>query len=246
MEYLLVEPEFPINLGSVARVLMNFGIRHLHIVNPKCKLDDKEVKMFAKKAYSLVQNAKVYDTMDDAINKIKPNLVIGTTGVHDRFRKGIMRKNIPLKDAKAKLERKGKFLIVFGREGTGLNRHESGLCNFFITVPTSNKYPVMNLSHAVAVVGYELEYENVAKKKNKVRNIDKVGNIKYIYNMFNSFVDVLAGKTRLRKSNKIKQSFKNVISRGMPTPTEANSLIAVFNRAKTVIGKEFKDNPGKK
>jgi len=44
----LVEPEFPINIGSVARVMANFGFDNLYLVKPKA-LDDTAY-MFAEQA----------------------------------------------------------------------------------------------------------------------------------------------------------------------------------------------------
>ena len=240
MHYLLVEPEFPINLGSVARVLMNFNVKKMHIVNPKADLKSKEVRMFAKSAYTLVKNAAIYETVDEAVQKIKPDLIVGTSGVRGRFRKGIMRKDMTLRDARKKLQQyKGKILIMFGREGNGLDEHESSLCNFFITIPTSDKYPVMNLSHCVAVVAYELEHIAPAQRA------QEIGDIENICKIFNQFVDNITLMTHVRKSYKIKRSFRNVISRGMPSYIEANSIAALFYRAQKCTGKTLKTALGK-
>lgn len=227
-EYLLIEPEYAINLGAIARVLMNFGVKRIHIVNPKVSLDDPQVIMFAKRAYPLIKKAKIYDTVDDAIKKIKPKLIIGTTGVKKRFRRGIMRKVIPLPEAREKVKRKGKILILFGREGTGLNKYESSLCHFFVMIPTCDAYPVMNLSHAVAVVAYEME--NI-----KWEDAEDIGDIEQLCATFNMFVDTVDMVTDVRKKDKIKQSFRNVVSRGLPAPKEAHSLIAILYRAQEVI-----------
>ena len=233
MEYILIEPEFPINLGAICRALMNFGVTKLHIVNPKVDLQNKEVKMFAKKAYVLIENADIYENMEHAIIKIKPKVIVGTSGVKGWFRRGIMRKMIPLKEVKDKLRGKGKKLIVFGREGLGLNEHESSLCNFFINIPTSQHYKVMNLSHALTVIAYELE--NIEPIKDK-----EIGDINNLCRTFNGFVDTLGFMTQIRKEQKIKGSFKNVISRGLPTPNETNSLLAVLHRAEKVLGQKLK------
>jgi len=232
MEYLLVEPEFPINLGAIARALMNFGVKKIHMVNPQVDLNEKEIKMFSKKAYSLIKNAKIYNSMEEAVVKIKPDLTIGTSGVRGRFRRGIMRKMISLKKVGEKLNRQGKILVVFGREGTGLNEKESALCNYFVTIPTAEEYPVMNLSHSVAVVAYELEQIKSGKQD--------IGDIENTCRMFNSFLDTLSLMTQIRKGDKIKQAFRNVISRGEPTEIEANCIVASFHRAEKVLGKGLK------
>jgi TrmH family RNA methyltransferase len=50
----------------------------------------------------------------------------------------------------------GNVGLVFGREDYGLYNEELARCDVVCTVPTSPEYPVMNLSHAVAVLLYEL------------------------------------------------------------------------------------------
>ena len=46
--------------------------------------------------------------------------------------------------------------IVFGREVNGLDNEDIALCNELISIPSSDAFPSLNLSHAVMVVAYEL------------------------------------------------------------------------------------------
>ena len=46
--------------------------------------------------------------------------------------------------------------MVFGRESTGLTREEILKCDVLVSIPASKAYPVLNLSHAVAIILYEL------------------------------------------------------------------------------------------
>lgn len=50
----------------------------------------------------------------------------------------------------------GLVSILFGREDKGLSNAELKSCDIIMSIPTSLQYPSMNLSHAVAVVLYEL------------------------------------------------------------------------------------------
>jgi TrmH family RNA methyltransferase len=57
----------------------------------------------------------------------------------------------------AKLQGKeGTVALLLGREDCGLNSEELALCDMLVSVPTSDEYPVMNLSHSAAVLFYEL------------------------------------------------------------------------------------------
>ena len=50
----------------------------------------------------------------------------------------------------------GILTLVFGREDFGLLNEELRKCDFIVHIPANPAYPVLNLSHAVAVILYEL------------------------------------------------------------------------------------------
>jgi tRNA/rRNA methyltransferase len=54
------------------------------------------------------------------------------------------------------LASQGPIALVFGPEPSGLTSLEVSRCDHLISVPTSAEYPVLNLSHAVAICVYEL------------------------------------------------------------------------------------------
>jgi TrmH family RNA methyltransferase len=45
---------------------------------------------------------------------------------------------------------------VFGNEVNGLEREDLALCHEFISIPSSDAFPSLNISHAVMIVAYEL------------------------------------------------------------------------------------------
>ena len=49
---------------------------------------------------------------------------------------------------------------VFGNERTGLTEEELDECTMGVTVPSSDSFPSLNLSHAVQIVAYTLFREN--------------------------------------------------------------------------------------
>ncbi|MFQ6073451.1 MAG: RNA methyltransferase, partial [Methanosarcinales archaeon] len=173
IQIILVQPKYEGNLGSVARVMKNFGFKKLILVNP-CKID-KTAKIMSAHAKDVLENAIIVNSIEDAI--IESDIVVGTTGrlrLPNRSRlrregrrfagvRGIKKDEhirMPFftpKELKNKLNgRSGVIAILFGREDNGLSNTELKLCDMILTIPTSEEYPIMNLSHAVAVVLYEL------------------------------------------------------------------------------------------
>lgn len=160
LSVVIVEPETPGNIGSVARVMKNFGVRRLLLVNPKCNYLDGEAygrAMHARdilKAAAVVKNFSYLKRFD---------YVVGTTAAlgsdYNVLRSPItpdqlaqqLRSNIGSSSNK-----KTNIAVVFGREGTGLTSKEISDCDLVVTIPASKKYRALNLSHAVAIVLYEL------------------------------------------------------------------------------------------
>ena len=149
---MLVEPIYQGNIGSVARAMKNFGYTNLVLVNP-CKLEG-EARAMASHARDILEGARVTSSFDDAVKG--SNLLIGTTGVSSLKAGEHIR--LPLytsRELKEKLkEYRGTASIIFGRENHGFRNDELKNFDMLITIPTSEIYPIMNLSHAVAVVLY--------------------------------------------------------------------------------------------
>ncbi|MFQ6121101.1 MAG: TrmH family RNA methyltransferase, partial [Methanosarcinales archaeon] len=76
IQIILVQPKYEGNLGSVARVMKNFGFKKLILVNP-CKID-KTAKIMSAHAKDVLENAIIVNSIEDAI--IESDIVVGTTG----------------------------------------------------------------------------------------------------------------------------------------------------------------------
>ena len=150
----LVEPLYQGNVGSVTRVMKNFGFSDLVLVNP-CKLEG-EARAMSSHARDILESAYITSSLTEAIEGA--NIVIGTTGItgskiyeHIRMPFYVPRE---LKEKLAGMD--GTVAILFGREDQGFNNDELKACDMILTIPTSDIYPIMNLSHAVGIVLYEM------------------------------------------------------------------------------------------
>ena len=151
---ILVEPEGPLNIGNIARLCANFEINELRIVNPRCKLMSKEATIMAVHGKSFLENAKEFSTLIEAISDC--NKIIATCGRIDHG-------SIPLSNTEESLrwlfnsKDSTSMALVFGRESRGLTNDELQYAQKVINLKTSETYPSLNLSHAVAIVLYELQ-----------------------------------------------------------------------------------------
>jgi tRNA/rRNA methyltransferase len=150
---ILAEPLIAGNIGSVARCMSNFGVADLVLFNP-CQLGDDAYR-FAKHGRHIVENARTVQTFEKAVEAL--DLVIGTSGKPTSNEKKFLRHPMTPGDfAEHVGEKQGRVGLVFGREDQGLSNEELAMCDILVTIPTAEVNPIMNVSHAVAVVLYEL------------------------------------------------------------------------------------------
>ena len=81
---ILVEPASPGNIGSVARVLKNTGIRQLVLVNPAPWRNEPETGWMAHGSAEILEAAREVDTLEQAVSGT--HFVVGTTHRRGRFR----------------------------------------------------------------------------------------------------------------------------------------------------------------
>jgi tRNA/rRNA methyltransferase len=148
IEVVLVNPVYEGNVGAVARVMKNFGYSELTLIDP-CELGSFSRAM-ASHAQDVLDAAQ-FKTLEDVL--VVSNLVIGTTGIAGS--RANLRAPYQLARLGVKLsEMRGIASILFGAEDQGLSNEVLQECDIVVNVETSTRYPVMNISHAAAVILY--------------------------------------------------------------------------------------------
>lgn len=148
----LVEPAGPMNVGSIARVMKNFGFTHLVLVNPQCDPLSVEAKRMAVHAQDILESAVTVATLPEALQGC--TRAIATTA---RVRNW----ETPPENPRTALpwlleEPRQPAALVFGREDRGLSNEELNYAQKFVCIPTSSIYPSLNLATAVGICCYEL------------------------------------------------------------------------------------------
>ena len=220
---ILVNPKYGGNVGAIARCMMNFAINELRIVGDKNILDN-EAYIRAVHSKKILENTKFYNSLCDAIEDI--DIVVGTSGAISGD-KNLKRIPITPRELTKHRELKGNIGIVFGREDDGLSNKDLELCDLFVSIPTSKEYPIMNLSHAVSVILYELYISSLEKVYNvNMREASKVER-DMLLKIFGEFVDSNKGIPEYRKEL-CKTIFKRIINRAFISGKEANTLMCAF------------------
>jgi len=149
----LVSPEIPGNLGFVARVMANFGVEDLVLVNG-CEITE-EARDRAVHAQQILDNARRARSLGEALKGT--SLSVATTANLSLPDKSLQRNPLTIRDARKKILRaRAPVALVFGRESRGLLNDELERLDLAVTIPTNDAYPSLNVSHAMAIVLYEL------------------------------------------------------------------------------------------
>ncbi len=154
---ILVEPQGPINIGSICRTMMNFGVKQLRLVNPTKEYKSLQAKKMALSAFTIVENAPVFNDLASALADVQ--VAYGTTRRFGKYRNNFFTPSDAAKMINSTNE-STRSALVMGPEDTGLETTDLDLCQHFITIPTHEEYKSMNLSHALSVLLYEVSLKS--------------------------------------------------------------------------------------
>ena len=150
------------NIGATARAMKNMGLRRLKLVNPSHHMG-QECLTIAGKAIDVLSAAQVYSSLDEAL--AEENVVIGATST--RRRRGTQTVYTPreLGPRVREYARSERVACLFGPERRGLSEAQLASCQYVVSIPADPDFPVLNLSHSVVVVCYEIFTATAARSK---------------------------------------------------------------------------------
>jgi len=220
---ILVEPETEGNVGAVARAMKNFRIEDLVLVKP-CPLG-AEARKRAMHGAPVLSAAQSFDDIDRAL--LGADLVVGTSGIGTESEKRFARIAMAPRDLAAHVAPlEGSLALVFGREDFGLYDEELAKCDLLVTIPASKEYPILNLSHAVAILLYELSLPHSSRpRRREASGMEK----EKLHAALTTLLD--ATEYPAHKKARTKIMFRRLLGRAAPTKWEFHALMGVFQRA---------------
>jgi len=226
IDVILVEPRTQKNLGSVARVMKNFEFSQLVLINPKCKVG-VEARKTAKHAQEILVGAKIKSNS----HLKKYDYLIGTTAILGTDY-NIPRNPINAKQAAEKvggLEKKIKVGLLIGREASGLTNEEIEMCDVLINIPSSKRYPTLNVSHAVSILLYEIFQSSTKIKTNSHINIATKKEKDVIMKFLNKILNQLDFQTKEKKETQ-KKVWRRIIGKALLTKREAYAVLGFLRK----------------
>ncbi|HPR41557.1 MAG TPA: TrmJ/YjtD family RNA methyltransferase [Candidatus Methanofastidiosa archaeon] len=221
---ILVEPESPGNIGSIARLMMNFGIKGpLILVNPPALND--EAYMMACNAAHLLDSSVVLDSFEKALGMVDVSISTSSEA-GDEY--NINRISLLPSDIVGAIDIDSSIGIIFGRESTGLTNEEISKTDMLVSIPTDVAYPAMNISHAAAILFHELyKHPSIEKRPIKLKGATRYEK-DMLFDDFNTIVDSL--EHRAYRQRNFKLVFRRVISRSFISSREAYTLKGIIRK----------------
>jgi tRNA/rRNA methyltransferase len=220
IEIVLVEPLYEGNIGFVARVMKNFGFSRLVLINPP-DIGDEAIARAAH-AQDILAGAE-RRSLQEVIER--SNLLVATTGeVSKSICTSIRMPYYTPGEIREKIQNhSGKIAILFGRENWGLSNEEIRKCDLICTIPTSADYPIVNISHAVAIVCYELAH--LPRGTYPLANRQELDSF---YSHLDAFLDRIEHPEFKRENTLV--MLRRIFSRAGLTPREVSTLHGLLRR----------------
>ena len=229
LKVILVEPNGPLNVGSVARLCSNFEVQELRIVSPKCDISSLEAKKMALRGQNYLHHCKIFDNLENAI--FDCDLVLASCGRIDMSKDSNFESAEGIANWIFSYKKINNLAIIFGREDRGLTNRELLLANKIFKIPTSQYNPSLNLSHAVSIVLYELSKSSKRNSNNELE-VFNLASTKQIHDSFVEIEEMLLEVGYLLKHTSRAKitKFKNYILRANTSMQEINVLRGVVHQ----------------
>lgn len=248
---ILVRPKYEGNVGAVARAMVNFGLDELWLVAP-CDVG-LEGRRMAMHSWHVLDKARTFATLADALAEL--DMAVGTASdlaINEKH--DFLRMPLRLREFAQRVhEMKGTVGLLFGPEDFGLTNEDLEECDVLVTIPAAPEHPSLNLSHAVAVVCYELTQEQHVVKRPRQASREEVA---VMMGFLDRILDHLQLPEHRRRTTTL--SFRKLLGRAMMSRWEYHRIMGVLNGAlrameevarqgKTVRGlRRVRDQPGRK
>src|ERR1700726_700609 len=149
----LVEPQLGENIGAAARVMANFGLSQLRLVNPRDGWPNIHAHRAASGADRILDQSVLYQSVQAAIADC--TLVLATTArAHDQA-KPVLSPQEAAALLAPRVAGGETVAVMFGRERYGLQNEEIALADRIVTFPVNPAFASLNLAQAVALMAYE-------------------------------------------------------------------------------------------
>ena len=231
---ILDHPDESRNIGAACRAMANNDISELRIVGNKSDYDIEHIHVLAIHAGEIFDKAEFYNSIKEATADCA--ICAGTTR-----RRGKKRGKLLLPEEFADManqistdstkESGCRVAVIFGNERTGLTDEQLDECNLGVTIPSSDNFGSLNLSHAVQIMSYHLFRKNLETQHNTYRGYTPL-TLKRIDQTVAEITDNMKkiGFFKMPGREDMENFWRNILSRACLSEGEAQYLEKTFSK----------------
>ena len=249
----LDHPDESRNIGAACRAMANNDISDLRIVGNKEDYDIEHIHVLAIHAGPIFDKAKFYNSITEATKDCA--ICAGTTR-----RRGKKRGKLLLPEEFAEMADDitgapvvsirpdghstteaatgGKVAVIFGNERTGLTDEQLDQCNLGVTIPSSDNFGSLNLSHAVQIMSYHLFRRALQEKKGEYRGYTPL-TLERVDRTVQTITDNMQkiGFFKMPGREDMENFWRSILSRASLSEGEAQYLEKIFDKMSGLASK---------
>ncbi len=238
----LDHPDESRNIGAACRAMANNDISELRIVGNKADYDIEHIHVLAIHAGPIFDKANFYNSITEATADCA--ICAGTTR-----RRGKKRGKLLLPEEFADMadditgavdgNTGGKVAVIFGNERTGLTDEQLDQCNLGVTIPSSDNFGSLNLSHAVQIMSYHLFRKSLLQKKGQYRGYTPL-TLERVDRTVATITDNMQkiGFFKMPGREDMENFWRSILSRASLSEGEAQYLEKIFNKMSGLASKK--------
>lgn len=213
--FVLVDPQMGENIGAGARAMLNFGLEHMRLVNPRDGWPNPKAEAMASGAARVLDGLLVTSTTKEALKDM--NFVFATTARSRDLTKTVMTPERAMEHARDLIGQGQKVAVLFGPERSGLANEDIVLANAVISVPVNPAFASLNLAQSILLTSYEW-HRQADKTPPKITEMAgaefaKSGEVEALVQRLDTSLDALNFFWPKDKAQSMRLSLRNMISR---------------------------------
>lgn len=227
---ILVNPQMGENIGAAARAMLNCGLMHLRLVNPRDGWPSERAIAMAAGALELMPDVAVYDSLAEAVADCQT--IYATTARARDLVKPVMTARHAATDMQTNITAGQKIAILFGAERSGLSNEELEQAHKLITIPLNPGFSSLNLGQSVLLISYEWSQYTFDTQPESLPLGKSLPATAKEFNIFFERLDTELQHKRFYRVPEMKdyisRNIRSLFSRAQPTDQEISTLHGIL------------------
>lgn len=226
---ILVNPQMGENIGSSARVMLNCGLEHLTIINPRDGWPNERATAMSSGAFDKMPSVQVYDSVAEATKT--DHYIYATTSRPRDMVKPVLSPEQAVKDMYDRIQGGQNCSVLFGGERAGLGNDDVAKADAIITADLNPSFASLNLSQAVLMIAYE--WSKFAKfEKLTPESTNLLASHEELENFFSRLEEKLYEKSFFKETHRqdaTMRNIKNMLLRSALTEQEVRTFHGIIS-----------------